>query len=193
MAVMGDAADRKHAEALVGRTQEAFGSLDIVVANAGLRQLQPFLELTDADWQEALSANLHGPFHLAQAALPGMTGKRFGRFIHLSGLPVYTGRYQQKTPAVTSKSALQGLTKGLADEFGAKGVTANLVAPGMIDTQRDWRNYPDEQADERARFIPTGRLGSVSDIAFACVYLASAAAGHVNGQTIHVNGGEVMF
>jgi 3-oxoacyl-[acyl-carrier protein] reductase len=193
MAIMGDAADRDCAESLVRRTQEEFGSLDIVVANAGMRQLQPFLQLSEAEWQHTLSANLHGPFHLAQAALPGMIEKGFGRFIHLSGLPVYTGRYHQKTAAVTSKSALHGLTKGLADEFGAKGITANLVAPGMIDTKRDWRNYPTDQADERAKMIPVGRLGSVDDIAFACLYLASGAAGHVNGQTIHVNGGEVMF
>jgi 3-oxoacyl-[acyl-carrier protein] reductase len=193
IAIMGDAADRAQAEALVKGTQEAFGSLDIVVANAGVRPLKPFLELSEDDWQGMMSANLHGPFHLAQAALPGMIEKGYGRFVHLSGLPVFTGRYQQKTAPVASKSGLHGLTKGLADEFGVNGVTANLVAPGMIDTTRDWRNYPGDQIHEHAKMIPTRRLGSVNDVAYACLYLASDAAGHINGQTIHVNGGEVMF
>ena len=168
-------------------------SMDIVVSNVGVRPVRPLLELGADEWDHILAVNLGSAFHLAQAALPGMMQRGHGRFIHLSGLPIHTGRYAQKCAVLASKLGLHGLTKGIADEFGQYGVTANMVAPGMVATERDWTQYPILDAEATRRRIPGGRICTVEDIANACVYLASDGAAFVNGHTLHLNGGEAMF
>ncbi|WP_326535703.1 SDR family NAD(P)-dependent oxidoreductase [Pseudorhodoferax sp.] len=194
LAVQADVADRAAVFAMVAQGAAHFGApVEIVVANVGLREARPFLDTTPQQWQQAMAVNLDSAFHLAQAALPGMLAQARGRFVHLSGLPVLTGRYGGKVAALASKAGLHGLTKGLADEFGGRGITANLVAPGMVRTARDWRHYPHtSEAAAQAR-IPAGRIAEPEDVAAACVYLAGDGAAFVNGQTLHVNGGEVMF
>jgi len=193
LSIVADVSDPAATASLADRAIEAFGRLDVVVCNVGIRKARPLLEVTLQEWEQTLAVNLTGAFVLAQRALPGMAARGFGRFIHLSGLPVYTGRYGGKVPALASKAGLQGLAKGIADEFGHLGVTSNVVAPGMIDTTRDWAQYPGVDLERVRRDIPVGRLGSTSDIALACQYLASDAGAFVNGQTLHLNGGQVMF
>jgi NAD(P)-dependent dehydrogenase (short-subunit alcohol dehydrogenase family) len=193
-AVLADVADRAAVQAMVAEAARVFGApLDIVVANVGIRRSQPFLEVTMEDWNDCLAVNLASAFHLAQAALPAMLQQGRGRFIHLSGLTIATGRYAGKVPVLAAKAGLHGLTKGIAAEFAGRGITANLVAPGMVQTERDWTQYKHTSEDAARAAIPAGRLGSVADIATACLYLASDEAAFVNGQTLHVNGGEVMF
>jgi 3-oxoacyl-[acyl-carrier protein] reductase len=193
-AVLADVSQRAEVHAMVEEAMRVFdGTLDIVVANVGVRRKQAFLELTEQDWRDNLAVNLDSAFHLAQAALPGMLQQGHGRFIHLSGLPIATGRYAGKVAVLAAKAGLQGLAKGLAAEFGGRGITANVVAPGMVQTERDWAQYAHTSEDQARAAIPAGRLGSVADVAAACVYLASDEASFVNGQTLHVNGGEVMF
>jgi 3-oxoacyl-[acyl-carrier protein] reductase len=193
VALAADVSDPGAARDLAERAIASFGRLDVVVANVGIRVNRPFLEVSLDDWNATLAVNLTSAFVLAQAALPGMVERGFGRIVAVSGLPAYTGRYGGKIPALASKTGLHGLAKGIADEFGRHGVTANIVAPGMIDTVRDWKQYPGVDAERRRQQIPVGRLGTPDDIAAACVYLASEAGGYVNGQTLHLNGGEVMF
>ena len=193
VALPADVSDAEAVEAMVRTANERFGALDIVVSNVGIRRHAPLLEVSLADWNATLAVNLTSAFVLARAALPGMIARGHGRIIHVSGLPAYTGRYAGKVPALASKTGLHGLAKGIADEFGHAGITANVVAPGMIDTRRDWQQYPGVDPDVRRRAIPVGRLGLPEDIASACVYLASDAGAYVNGQTLHLNGGEVMF
>jgi len=193
IACVADVSDPQAAEGLVTRSIEAFGRLDVVVANVGIRRVKPLLEVSLEEWNATMAVNLTSAFVLARAALPGMIERGYGRLIHLSGMPAYTGRYGGKVPALASKAGLQGLAKGIADEYGHAGVTANVVAPGMIDTARDWAQYPNVDVERRRQQIPVGRLGSVVDVALACVYLASEAGSFVNGQTLHLNGGEVMF
>lgn len=193
-AVLADVADRAAVQAMVAEAERVLGApVDIVVANVGVRRLQPFLEVTPRDWEEGLAVNLTSAFHLAQATLPAMLRQGRGRFIHLSGLPIATGRYAGKVPVLAAKAGLQGLAKGLAAEFGGRGITANVVSPGMVETERDWSQYPHTSEDAARGAIPAGRLATVRDVAAACVYLASDEAAFVNGQTLHVNGGEVMF
>ena len=193
-AVLADVSQGDAVRALVEEATRVFDRpVGIVVANVGVRRKQAFLELTEQDWRDCLAVNLDSACHLAQAALPGMLRAGRGRFIHLSGLPIHTGRYAGKVAVLAAKAGLQGLAKGLAAEFGAQGITSNVVAPGMVQTARDWDHYTHTREEQAITRIPAGRLGNVDDVAAACVYLASDAAAFVNGQTLHVNGGEVMF
>ncbi len=193
IAMPADVSDPAAVADMVARATDRIGPIDIAVSNVGVRLLQPFLEVDLAAWNQALAVNLTSSFSLAQAVLPGMIERGWGRLIHVSGLPIYTGRYRGKIPALAAKSGLHGLAKGLADEFGGRGITSNIVAPSTIDTTRDWAQYPALDLERRVADIPVGRLGQVEDVAQACVYLASDQAGYVNGQTIHLNGGQVMF
>jgi 3-oxoacyl-[acyl-carrier protein] reductase len=193
-AVVADVSDAGAVRAMVSEAARVFGApVDIVVANVGIRRKQAFLDLTEQDWDDCLAVNLTSAFHLAQAALPGMLQAGRGRFIHLSGLPIATGRYAGKVGVLAAKSGLEGLAKGLAAEFGHRGVTANIVSPGMVKAVRDWSQYTHTSEDIARASIPAGRLATVDDVAAACRYLASDEAAFINGQTLHVNGGEVMF
>lgn len=193
-AALADVSDRNKIRELIAESEDEFNSaVDIVVANVGVRKLQPFLEVTPQAWAETFAVNLDSVFHLAQATLPAMLLQGYGRFIHLSGLPIATGRYAGKLPTLASKAGLHGLAKGLGAEFGDRGVTSNVVAPGMVRTVRDWSQYTHTSEDLARAAIPAGRLATGTDVASACLFLASEEAAFVNGQTIHVNGGEVMF
>jgi NAD(P)-dependent dehydrogenase (short-subunit alcohol dehydrogenase family) len=193
IAIPADVSDPDAVRRMVACATESLGPIDIAVSNVGVRLLQPFLEVDLVAWNQAIAVNLTSAFSLAQAVLPSMIERHWGRLIHVSGLPIYTGRYRGKIPALAAKSGLHGLAKGLADEFGGEGITSNIVAPSTIDTTRDWLQYPTLDLERRVADIPVGRLGQVEDVAQACVYLASEQASYVNGQTIHLNGGQVMF
>lgn len=193
-AVLADVADRTAVQAMVAEAEGVMGApVDIVVSNVGVRRTRNFLDVTAQEWDDCLAVNLASAFHLAQAVLPAMLRQGRGRLIHLSGLTIATGRYAGKVPVLAAKAGLHGLTRGLAAEFAGRGITANVVAPGMVQTERDWTQYLHTSEEAARAAIPAGRLGTVADVAAACLYLASDEAAFVNGQTLHVNGGEVMF
>jgi 3-oxoacyl-[acyl-carrier protein] reductase len=144
------------------------------------------------DWDRTLQTNLHSCFYIARSVLPLMTERKWGLIINISGMDGYTGQ-TNRAHNVVCKAGVHALAKALGHEFGPFGVTANVVASGWIDTERDWSQYPTIRNEKEIRRIPVRRIGTVTDIAAACVYLASASAGFINGQVIHANGGRYMF
>jgi len=185
----------KHAEvaALVRAAADAFGSVDIVVSNVGMRRMQPFLEIGLEDWDAVLATNLTPAFYLARNAIPHMQKRKWGRIILISGFDGFWGQVTQRAHNITAKAGLHGLAKALAREFGPDGITANTVAPGAIDTVRDWSQYKHQPKDRIAAEIPLGRFGHVSEVAAACSFLAGDGGGFTSGQVIHVNGGHYMY
>ena len=192
-AIMADVADPDSVEAMVGEAKRIFGSVDITVSNVSVRHKQAFLDITIEDWKAILNSNLNSSFYMARSVIPGMKAARWGRIIHISGIDGFTGHIADRAHNVVCKAGVHALSKALALEFGGFGITANTVAPGIIETERDWNQYPKNIRDLDTAQIPVGRLGRVDEVAGACVYLASEIASFVTGQVIHVNGGQHMF
>ena len=186
----GDLADPGAPDRLVAAV-EAAGGLDILVNNAGLTRDNLALRLKDEDWQTVLEVNLSAGFRLIRSALRGMLRRRFGRIVNITSIVAVTGNPGQANYAA-AKAGMIGMSKSLAAEVAARGITVNCVAPGFIETaMTDVLG-----AEQRARLlqqIPLGRLGSGADVAAAVGYLASPAAAYVTGQTLHVNGGMAMI
>lgn len=195
LAVMADVSDPRAIRAMVKKAERRFGAVDIAVSNVGLRMKQPFLSISAADWNRTLATNLGAAFHLAQAVLPGMTDRGFGRLIHISGVDGFATHVPERAHNTVCKAGVHALARAIALEFGGAGITANTVAPGVIETERDWRHYaaPAKWRAMRLSQIPLKKFGRVDDIAAACVYLAGDSGSFITGQVIHVNGGQYMF
>ncbi|HSM41003.1 MAG TPA: 3-oxoacyl-[acyl-carrier-protein] reductase [Afifellaceae bacterium] len=186
-----DLGDREAVDGLVGRAEEAMGGLDILVNNAGLTRDGLAMRMKDEDWAIVLQVNLEAAFRLSRAALRGMMKQRFGRIIGITSVVGVTGNAGQVNYAA-SKAGLIGMSKALAQEVAARGITANCVAPGFIQSaMTDALN--EKQRDAIMGTIPAGRLGTGEEVASAVVYLASNEAAYVTGQTLHVNGGMAMI
>jgi 3-oxoacyl-[acyl-carrier protein] reductase len=186
-----DLRDPAAPDALLAAVEAACGPLHILVNNAGLTRDMLALRMKDEDWQSVLDVDLTAPFRLARAALRGMLRRRAGRIIAISSIVGSTGNPGQANYAA-AKAGLAGMTKALAQEVGARGITVNLVAPGFVQTAMT-DSLSDAQREKLAGAIPLGRLGQPADIAAAVVYLASDEAGWVTGATLHVNGGMAML
>jgi NAD(P)-dependent dehydrogenase (short-subunit alcohol dehydrogenase family) len=193
LVAVADVGDPAAVSQMVGRAQAAFGSVDIAVSNVGVRHHQPFLDITVEDWKSILNTNLNASFYMARAVLPGMVERRWGRIIHISGRDGFFPK-TNRAHNVTCKAGVFALAKAIAVEFGPSGITANTVAPGIIETTRDPVHYPDfeREYERRRQQMPVRRLGRVEDIAESCLYLCSEAGGFVTGQVLHVNGGEFI-
>jgi NAD(P)-dependent dehydrogenase (short-subunit alcohol dehydrogenase family) len=193
LAVLADVADPAAVQLMVDQATAAFGKVDICVSNASVRLHTPFLDISLEEWQRIINSNLNASFYLARSVIPGMKQHGWGRIIHISGrdgfMPI-----PNRVHNITCKAGVYAMAKALAIEFGQFGITANTVSPGLIDTTRDWSQYPQfrDGYGERMKEIPVRRVGHVDEIAAACTYLASDAAGFVTGQVLHVNGGDVM-
>ena len=187
----GNLADKDEVEALVPRAEEVMGQLDILVANAGITKDNLFVQLRDEDWEQVINVNLTSTFRLARAAVRGMMRRRFGRVIGITSVVGVTGNPGQGN-YTAAKAGMIGMIKSLAAEYAKRGVTANCVAPGFIASpMTDKLN--DKQREAILARVPAARLGSADDVAAAVVYLASAEAAYVTGQTLHVNGGMAMI
>lgn len=201
-ALAGELAERVHVlpcnlgnaeevEKLVPDAEEAMGQLDILVNNAGITRDNIFMRLTDEAWDQVIAVNLTSSFRLARTAVRGMMRRRSGRIISITSIVGVTGNAGQGNYAA-AKAGLIGMSKSLAQEVASRGVTVNCVAPGFIATpMTDALN--EKQREAILKSVPAAKLGTPEDIAAACVFLASAEAGYVTGQTLHVNGGMAMI
>ena len=183
--------DAEAVDALPKQAAEAMGSLDILVANAGITKDQLLMRMKDEDWDQVIRINLESYFRLSRAALRGMMKSRWGRIIGITSVVGVTGNPGQ-TNYCASKAGMIGFSKSLAQEVAARGVTVNCVAPGFIASPMT-DVLTDDQKSAILSKIPAGDLGSGDDIAGAVVYLASQEANYMTGQTLHVNGGMAMI
>ena len=178
-------------EKLIPAAEAAMGGLDILINNAGITKDGLAMRMKDEDWQSVIDVNLTSNFRLCRAAMRGMMKKRWGRIVNITSIVGVTGNPGQVN-YVASKAGIIGMTKSIAQELAARGVTANCVAPGFIATpMTDVLN--EKQKEAILGRIPAGRMGGPNDIAAAVLYLASEEAGYVTGQTLHVNGGMAMI
>ena len=179
-------------DGLIGAAETAAGNpVDILVANAGITKDGLLMRMKDEDWDQVLKVNLESYFRLSRAAMRGMMKRRFGRIIGITSVVGVMGNPGQANYAA-SKAGMIGFSKALAQEVATRGITVNCVAPGFIESpMTDALN--EQQKTQILSTIPAQRLGAGSEIAAACVYLASDEAAYVTGQTLHVNGGMVMI
>ncbi|MBR7620165.1 3-oxoacyl-[acyl-carrier-protein] reductase [Phenylobacterium sp. 20VBR1] len=184
--------DAESVDGLIAKAEAAAGSpLDILVANAGITKDGLLMRMKDEDWESVLKVNLESYFRLSRAAMRGMMKRRAGRIIGITSVVGVMGNPGQANYAA-SKAGMIGFSKALAQEVATRGITVNCVAPGFIESpMTDALN--EAQKAQILATIPAGRLGLGSDVAAACVYLASDEAAYMTGQTLHVNGGMAMI
>jgi 2-hydroxycyclohexanecarboxyl-CoA dehydrogenase len=189
-AYVGDASERGSIDQILGRIRADLGPVLVLVNNAGITGFKPFLDIGPEDLERIYRINLMGPFFLTQAAIPDMLAAGWGRVINISSSSAQTGAAGM-THYSSSKGGVIALTKSLAAEFAARGITVNNIPPGFIDTPMT-RSSPVD-VDAIAAASPMKRAGQPEDIAAACGFLASEAAGYITGQTFGVNGGRVIY
>jgi 3-oxoacyl-[acyl-carrier protein] reductase len=185
-----DVADVAQATQLIADVESAFGAVDVLVNNAGLTRDNLLMRLKDDDWDAVLNANLRGAFATTRAATRGMMKRRWGRIVNIASVVGITGNKGQANYAA-SKAGLIGFTKSVAKELGSRNVLANVVAPGLIETDMA-AAMPAAAREEMAAQIPLGRVGTPADVAGAVLFLASDLAAYVTGQVLVVDGGMVM-
>ena len=182
--------DSAGVDALVDGIAKAEGGLQVLVNNAGITRDTLAMRMKDGDWDAVLDTNLNAVFRVSRAAIKPMVKQRFGRIISITSVVGASGNPGQANYAA-AKAGVAGMARALARELGSRGITVNCVAPGFIDTDMTAR-LPQAQQEALQSQIPLGHLGKPADIAHAVAYLASAEAGYVTGQELHVNGGMYM-
>ena len=166
---------------------EEYGTVDILINNAGITRDNILLRMKEEEWDEIISTNLSSVYKMSKAVLRGMIKKRSGRIISITSVVGVMGNAGQSNYAA-SKAGIIGFTKSLAREVGVRGITVNAIAPGFIETDMT-DSLPDAQKAALASQIPMGRLGTVDEIAKAVLFLAGDSASYITAQTIHINGG----
>jgi 3-oxoacyl-[acyl-carrier protein] reductase len=185
--VQCDVTDPDQVEAAFAQVESALGTVEVLVANAGITRDTLLMRMSDEDWDQVIATNLTGAFRVARRAARPMIRGRFGRIVFISSVVGQMGSAGQVNYAA-SKSGLVGMARSLARELGSRGVTANVVAPGFIETDMT-AELGDDLVKKYTEQIPLGRLGSVDDIAGTVEFLASDAAAYITGALIPVDGG----
>ncbi|PMB54896.1 3-oxoacyl-ACP reductase FabG [Coxiella endosymbiont of Rhipicephalus microplus] len=175
---------------ILAKIQEDFASVDILINNAGITRDNIFLRMKPKEWESVIETNLNGVFHLTKACLKTMLKKRWGRIINITSVIAIMGNPGQAN-YVAAKAGLIGLTKVIALEYAAYGITANCIAPGFIKTEMTDALSKNQQEAILIR-VPIKRMGRPEEIAKAAIYLASEEAGYITGETLHINGGMCM-
>lgn len=182
-----DVTDTASVDAAFAEVEKAQGPVEVLVANAGITQDQLLLRMSDAEWDSVIDTNLAGAFRCVRRVSMGMVRMKRGRIVLISSVVgLYGGQGQVNYAA--SKAGLVGIARSVARELGGRGITANVVAPGFIETDMT-AALPDERRTAYAKLTPAGRFGSTDDVAAAVRFLASDGAGYVNGAVIPVDGG----
>jgi 3-oxoacyl-[acyl-carrier protein] reductase len=187
LVAMGDVGRREQCMGVADAALKTFGTVDILVNNAAIRENGKFLEMSEDAWRYAMAVNFDAAYWLSRACLPGMVKKGWGRIVNFAGMNAIHG-YNGRAHVSASKHAAWGLTKALAKEFGPSGITTNIVSPGPIMGEEQDAAQAAHIAPMKAR-VPLGRLGTPDEVAAAVALLASDAGGFINGQMIQVNGG----
>ena len=194
MARAVDVTDRDAVREAIGKVRVEFGAIEILVTSAGSVDFAPFTEITPQAWNRVVDVNLNGVFHCAQAVVADMVAAGWGRIVTIS-----SSSAQRGSPGMVhytaSKGAVLSMTKALAREYAAAGITVNTIPPSGIDTPMSRQSQAAGHLPDSARMaeaIPVGHLGTGEDIAAACVFLCSEQAGYITGQVLGVNGGSVI-
>ena len=186
--VLADVSVEADAQHLADAAVAAFGGIDILVTNAGLRRQTPFLSMSYAEWREIVSVALDGAFLLARAAVPNMIPRGGGAIVGLSGISTHVGT-PNRCHVSASKSGLEGLMRALAIELAPHRITCNCVAPGAVDTVRGASAGGAAPSTLLEKGIPLGRKAAVEEISGAVRFLAGPDGRYITGQVLHVNGG----
>ncbi|MFC1848449.1 3-oxoacyl-[acyl-carrier-protein] reductase [Chloroflexota bacterium] len=190
-AIVADITVQEDVSSLVDQTIAAYGQIDILVNNAGITRDTLLMRMAGTDWDDVLTTNLKGAFLCTQAVIRHMLRQRWGRIINIASIVGLIGNAGQANYAA-AKAGLIGLTKTTAREVASRGVTANAIAPGYIDTEMT-RKLSDNAKQEFLRQIPLGHAGSSRDVANAVAFLASDEACYITGHVLNVDGGMVMI
>jgi len=179
--------DNEQITSLVKIVNEDFGSIDILINNAGITRDNILLRMKEDEWEDIINTNLSSIYKMSKSVLREMIKNRSGRIISITSVVGSMGNAGQSNYAA-AKAGMIGFTKSLALEVGVRGITVNAVAPGFIETDMT-DNLPNEQKEALASQIPMGRLGTPNDIAQTVLFLAGDGGSYITGQTLHVNGG----
>jgi 3-oxoacyl-[acyl-carrier protein] reductase len=185
-----DVKDGDGVDALLAEIEKEFGTVGILVNNAGITQDNLAMRMKEAEWDAVIDTDLKSVFRLSRAVLRGMMKARSGRIINITSVVGSSGNPGQINYAA-AKAGVAGLSRALAQEIASRNITVNCIAPGFIDTDMT-RALNEQQRETILARIPLGRLGKAEDIAAAVVFLASPQAGYITGTTLHVNGGMYM-
>jgi 2-hydroxycyclohexanecarboxyl-CoA dehydrogenase len=190
-AYTADVTDRAAVDTALDTIHAQLGPVTVLVNAAGLERFKRFTDIKFEDWQRVIDVNLNGVFHCIQAVLPDMIEAGWGRIVNISSSSTHSGQ-PYMSPYVAAKSAVNGLTKSLALEYGPSGITVNAVPPGFIDTPMLRKSEARGLLGDTQKQIeatPVRRIGRPEDIAAACAFLISDEAGYITGQILGVNGG----
>ena len=179
--------DNEQITSLIKSVNEDFGSIDILINNAGITRDNILLRMKEDEWEDIINTNLSSLYKMSKSVLRGMIKKRSGRIISITSVVGAMGNAGQSNYAA-AKAGMIGFTKSLAREVGVRGITVNAVAPGFIETDMT-SNLPGEKKEALASQIPMGRLGTPDEVANAVLFLAGDSGSYITGQTLHVNGG----
>ena len=190
LGIVADITNKKAVDDMIDKTVDRFGTIDILVNNAGMEKAGALRKLTEADWDITLNVNLKGAFLCSQSVHGHMVNQEWGRIINIASRAWLGGPGQ--APYSSAKAGMVGLTRTLALELGKKGVTSNCIAPGLIHTPL-WDALPEKNQTFLLAKQPTGKLGSVDDVANAVMFLADEEAKYITGQVLYVCGGRSLF
>ena len=185
-----DLSNKEQINYLVEEANKAFGRIDVLVNNAGITRDNLFLRMKDHEWEEVLNVNLNSNFILTKLVIKDMFKNKWGRIINITSDAAKIGNPGQSN-YVASKSALEGLTRTIANEVASRNITVNCVSPGFIDT--DILSSVDKsRLDSMIKMVPVGRVGTTNEVANAVFFLTSEESSYITGQVLHINGGLTM-